>query len=185
MANRKTGRLKRLASRLSFGDTIYYGLVTCTVSTSAAFPFYIHFHQDEFGPPLMHFYGAEEQNPVPDVTSPAYQRLVTALIKPRLELDKITTSSITVGKFEQQIRAETEKVEQPFPGEDSVASEKLTIIFVSSGRILATDNGRVLSLKIGSAMPDGSRIKSIRQTGGGWEVLTSTGTILMWTGRGQ
>ena len=171
---------QRIAKRLHLGDVAAYGFVGCTTAASAAFPFYVHFHQDKFGPPLMQFYGADEQAAMPQVVELSFERQKTAFLKPRLELDKITTSAIRPVNPIADLPQNTVSERQPFPDAEPVASTKFQILFVSAGRLLAVDGGRVLSLKPGSLLSDGSRIQTINRSGSGWEVRTSSGNVVNW-----
>ncbi len=154
--------------------------VTCITAVSAAFPFYVHFHQDQFGPPLMQFSGELAQNLALAQDAPAYQRQVSALVKPRLQLDQITTGSIAETMKAHQQRRNRE--EQPFPDDEPPVPARIEIMFVTAGRLLALDSGRVESLKIGSMLSDGSSIRSISRIGSRWEVRTSGGAVHVWSG---
>jgi hypothetical protein len=172
--------VKRAVRRITAGDALLVALVSCIAAVSAAFPFYVHFHQDQFGPPLMRFSGDLERNLALQQDLPAYQRQISALVKPRLQLDQLTTGSIAETMKAQQQRRNWAK--QPFPGDEPPVPAKIEIMFVSAGRLLALDSGRVESLKIGSMLSDGSSIRSISRIGSRWEVRTSSGAVHVWSG---
>ena len=163
------------------GDVLYFSVLTSMMSASAAFPFYVHFHQDEFGPPLMEFYGALEKSEELQPTSPIYQRKMVAYVKPRLELDRLATGTIARTRG---IAGTADKLlvpRQPFPDDEPAIAQRLEIMFVGAGRVLAVDAGRMVTLRPGSTLADGSRIEGIVKVDGGWNVTTSTGSIFSWS----
>ena len=57
MANSQDGANRHKWSKPRPEDIVYFGILLSLMSGSAAFPLYVHFHRDEFGPPTMQFYG--------------------------------------------------------------------------------------------------------------------------------
>lgn len=171
---RRRFRLPRL------GDVVYAAAVVILCSASAAFPFYVYFNEDQFGPPVMRFYGAGDAAAQAEADAASYQRKVLALVKPRLELDRITTGTV----FKQDAPVKSRRLEKqpmpPVPDEVPELGAELEIMFVSQGRAIAISGGRVVSLREGSLLTDGSLISSIGRADDGWVVSTSSGKRWIW-----
>ncbi len=167
--------------RPRLGDVLYYSVLASLMLASGAFPFYVHYHQDEFGPPLMEFYGAQDLNAELTPSSPVYQRKVVAFVKPRLELDRLATG--TIGRPAKPDLKDGNEIppSQLFPDDEPVAASALEIMFVGAGRVLAVDQGRLVTLRQGSMLADGSRIQAIDKADGGWKIVTSTGRSMFWS----
>lgn len=162
------------------GDVIYAAAVASLCGVSTAFPFYVYFHEDQFGPPVMRFYGSEGAAPQSEADAASYQRKVLALVKPRLELDRITTGTVLRQDAPVKSRRPEKQPMPPVADEEPELSAELEIMFVSQGRAIAVSGGRVVSLREGSALSDGSRISSIGRANRGWVVSTSGGKKLNW-----
>lgn len=181
MANLQDGANRHKWSMPRPEDIVYFGILLSLMSGSAAFPFYVHFHRDEFGPPTMEFYGAQEKAENPESNSSIYQRKIVAFVKPRLEVDQLTTGTIFHPSNPGAVQQEATPRRQPFPGDEMIKATPLEIIFVGLGRVLALDLGKVVTLREGSSLSDGSRIKAIERTKGGWRVITSAGRTILWS----
>lgn len=181
MGSRDKASGKGIWARLHLGNVLYHSVLTSLMIASAAFPFYVHFHQAQFGPPEMKFYGASEMTNELQPSSPVYQRKVVAFVKPRLELDRMATGTIARARTADRLTETELTPNQPFPDVEPVSDPMLEIMFVGAGRILAVDQGKLVTLRQGSLLADGSQIKSIEKADGGWMVATSSGRTLTWT----
>jgi hypothetical protein len=171
-------------------------------STSAAFPFYIYNNPGKFGPPRMEYAAVDSQgsegearkarfqegapsilaavalDPVETGTaasSPPAGPAVTGNNRARNALDGVMTGSVALPR-PREMRARQAPPEQPFPGD----LEPVDLLFVSAGGALMMAEGGIEIVGEGSDLPDGSRVLSIREKNGGWEILTTGERVLRW-----
>lgn len=128
-----------------------------------ALPFYVHWNPDRFGPPLMRFDGAIESR---DRESQAEEaRILAALLRPRLQLDQITTGSISRPRAVDGNRLGQNQ--QPnLPDSDDFEEQPIQFISATKDRALAIIDGKLLILARGDLLPDGRSIASFEFTGG-------------------
>ncbi len=164
-------------TRSILSNVLFFGFLACGTMASAALPFYIHFHPEKFGPPLMQFSGELERDPVADIN---VERQVTAVVKPKLQLDKITTGSIR-NRFPERIV--NVSADQAFPSDDPHSPLTLDILFVSSNRALIIDGGKVETVRVGSRLSNGAEVEAIILSKGRWSIKTSAGDAYDWVQR--
>jgi hypothetical protein len=170
-------------------------------SASAAFPFYIYNNPDRFGPPRMEYaavdsVGSEGEvrktrfqesgpsiltavafDPVEVGTIPSTSTAESGISGPgrRPQLDGVMTGTVALPR-PRQSKVRQAPPEQPFPGE----LEPVNLLFVSAGGALVIDGSGIEIVGEGSELPDGSRLLSIRQKDGEWEILTTGERVLRW-----
>jgi hypothetical protein len=62
--------------------------------------------------------------------------------------------------------------QQPFPGKSA-----FQLLHVANGRALIEDDTGMYVVRVGSLLPDSSRLASIEQREGKWVIVTSTGDV--------
>jgi hypothetical protein len=171
-------------------------------SGSAAFPFYIYSNPGKFGPPRMEYAAVDSQGSEGEVRkarfvedAPSISAAVAldpieagtaALMLPagtatignngaRNALDGVMTGSVALPR-PRESKARQAPPEQPFPGD----LEPVDLLFVSAGGALMMAEGGIEIVGEGSNLPDGSRVLSIREKNGGWEILTTGERVLRW-----
>jgi hypothetical protein len=170
-------------------------------SASAAFPFYVYNNPDRFGPPRMEYAAVDSvgsegegrkarfQESGPSIltadafdpfevgtipsTSPAEAGISGSGRRP--QLDGVMTGTVALPS-QRQSKLPQAPPEQPFPGE----LEPVNLLFVSAGGALVIDGSGIEIVGEGSELPDGSRVLSIRQKDGEWEILTTGERVLRW-----
>ena len=168
-------------TRSILSNVLFFGCIGCGTMASAGLPFYIHYHPEKFGPPLMQFSGELERNLVAEGNvEMGRERQISAVVKPQLQLDKIITGSIRDRLSERIL---TVPSDQPFPGDQPVSPLSLEILFVSPNRALIVDGGKVETVRVGSTLSNGAEVKAINRTGGGWSIKTSAGAAYLWVPR--
>ncbi len=168
-------------TRSILSNVLFFGCIGCGTMASAALPFYIHFHPEKFGPPLMHFSGDLERNLVAeDSVDMRREQRISALVRPKLQLDKITTGSIKDGPSGRMLAT---VADQPFPGGKIGSPLTLEILFVSSNRALIVDGGKVETVRVGSKLSNGAAVEAITQSKGLWSIKISTGAAYNWAQR--
>lgn len=172
-----------LLKHIRIADGVYFGMVAAICSLSAAFPVYVHLHPDEFGPPVMQFYGSVSETGSVNLEAVAVKAKIVAQIRPRLELDKMMTGSIQPNMSAVPQPALDTTPYQPFPDAAQIPTADPGLLFVGPNRVLAFDGGRIVSLRTGSRLADGSQIVEILRIGNRWTIRTSSGKELEWSAR--
>ncbi len=84
-----------------------------------------------------------------------------------VEIDNVITATVpTMG----QGRNEEEGKSQPFPG-----GTRFKLLHVSNGRALIEDKSGMFLVQVGSVLPDESRLLSLVNVDGKWQIVTSSG----------
>lgn len=160
----------------SLSDTLYLLCLIGVGTASAGLPFYVHFHPGKFGPPTMEFSGNPDRGLAESIGYEDYGRRVSALLKPQLLFDQVTTGSIPDIKGP---RAETSI--QPFPEAKDSDSHTLTLLYVGQNQALVDDNGKVALVRVGGKLSRDISVLSITKRGGVWEVKISDGGVFFWS----
>ena len=84
-------------------------------------------------------------------------------------LDNLTTA--TVGNEGKKKHRDIPEA-QPFPGRSD-----FKLLHVANGRALIEDQGGMYMVKVGSILPDESRVATLEQRSGKWVIVTSNGKI--------
>lgn len=170
----------------------YFGV--CLAAISAYLPFHVYNNVADFGPPRMEFTGRSDFGVSQDgVTKEAVAEYIEKrrpLFREELranlensEIDTVVTGSINPSPAElPTIRESSEprlRVTTPGgPAPNLVEHESMELVFASRGRALVRDGGDVLPVAIGSRLPDGSKVKSIKRLDNGWQLMTSRNSVL-------
>lgn len=179
---RKKKGLLGLPQRVSASPVIdfaigFFGL--CLAALSAWFPWYVYNNEKQFGPPRLVLDGRRNAPPGSD---PQMRRVAQEDLPSvdAIGLDTTTTGSIgqpsaRLAGTDRQFGKTTGslKVLQPAPRD-------FEVIFVSRGRALLRDGGDLIPVARGAVLPDGSKVESIRQRNGVWELQTSADQTLQW-----
>jgi hypothetical protein len=172
-------------------------------SASAALPFYIHNNPDKFGPPKMQYAALDVEGGVAENRRPRFQEAAgldagSSSLDPvetgatpaanaaagetslrntsgRPELDGVMTGTIALPRPRKNAERQAPP-EQPFPGD----LEPVNLLFVSAGGALVMAEGGIEIIGEGSELGDGSRVLSIREKNGAWEILTTGERVLTW-----
>lgn len=172
-ARRSLGRL-RLSS-----DKVLAGAGILIAVASASFPWYVFFNEDKFGIRVtpMEMTRDLPEGPPRNVFSVSPLALIdnddqtTPPDKMLEPLDTLTTATVaTPGRGRQTERALPP--DQPFPGGNG-----FRLMHVANGRALIQDNSGMYMVRVGSILPDNSRLATIEKRDGKWVIITSTGEI--------
>jgi hypothetical protein len=144
-------------------NILAYGLLWAFAASCGALPVYVHLNPERFGPPLMTFYGRPDDVNNPDEAEQA--RSTAALLRPRLQLDQITTGSVAPIAVPTRARVfQTQR--QVFPEEPVASGDSVQFISATSTRALAVVDGRWVILEPGDRLPDGRLIARFEQANG-------------------
>ncbi|WP_419909643.1 flagellar protein [Hoeflea sp.] len=160
-------------------DRVLIGAGLALAAFAAFFPWYVFLNQDDFGiQPYslsadrdmagMPGRGAVSVSPlsIPDTEEEADDE----------DFDSITTATITLdgkeGEFEAQDVGDASQ--QAFPG----GKTSFRLLHVVNGRALIEDGNSVYVVRVGSILPDDSRLATLEQRDGRWVIVTSEGEVI-------
>jgi hypothetical protein len=161
------------------GDLTVAALGITIGLTAAIFPWYVFFNQDKFGVRAMRFEGqngnGREARMPADLPFPEelVERPVQRGLVPLLELDRISTGNVADDRQSDTIPV----AEQPFPGADKLPA-RFEIVHIENGRVMVADDSGVWLARIGSRLPDASKVTSIERRDGKWVVVTDRDQVL-------
>jgi len=165
------------ASRL--GDKVLMATGVALAAASAFFPWYVFLNADKFG------VRTEDLGRTRDLP-PGIGRPVVAVsplamtdsskddwVKPD-PMDALTTATTSaVG----ETRQDNIRGEQPFPGKGN-----FRLLHVANGRALIEDGSGMYMVRVGSILPDNSKLATLEQRNGRWMIVTSAGEVYQDTG---
>jgi len=139
---------------------------------SAFFPWYVFFNEEKFG---INVAASGNSRELPDwparnvfsVSPLAMVNKNESDKKPPL-IDPLTTATVSDLGKERDGGAILE--DQPFPGRSS-----FRLLHVSNGRALIEDPSGMYVVRVGSILPDESRLATLEQRDGKWVIVTSKG----------
>lgn len=169
-------RQRRRDAKTPMIDRLLGAVGLAMAAFATFFPWYALLHQDEFKMPTL---WQETTRDLPerrgrDVVS------VSPLAMPDKDdefaaaIDRLTTA--TVPGPEHDSEAEKNEAEagrdQPFP-----ASPRFKLMHVANGRALIEGAGGMYVVRVGSVLPDNSRLATFEQRDGQWVMITSRGEV--------
>lgn len=168
--------LKRKRSVLRRSDRMLTASGILLAAVSALFPWYVFLNQEKFGIPTTSFDHTRDLPPIPprNVMSVSPLAMIDNTEDERLlppePTDAVTTATVSsLGPEEQNGQA---RPDQPFPGKSG-----FRLLHVSNGRALIEDRSGMYMVRIGSILPDNSKLATIEQRDGRWVIITSSGEI--------
>lgn len=172
---------RRAASGTDVTKPVDRWLVAALVGFSmlcAAFPWYVFFNQDKFGVNVAGWEGmrnVRHNRPAGEAgigaaRDPLVDETDKTLVPPPAD-DRLTTAAIPSTRSDDRGEASGFQ-DQPFPG-----GTEFKLLHVANGRALIENGSGIFLVQIGSKLPDNSRLASLRQRSGKWEIVTSSGKI--------
>jgi hypothetical protein len=146
------------------------GVVLAALATF--FPWYAFLHQDKFSMPTL---WEDNSHSLPGragpggVSSPL--TVTDRNAATQAAIDELTTATVPDAGEAKQASIEGD-LEQPFP---SVTGFKL--MHVANGRALIEDSSGMYIVRVGSTLPDNSRLATLEQRDGHWVMITSKGDV--------
>ncbi|WP_438750191.1 flagellar protein [Pararhizobium sp. O133] len=132
------------------------------------FPWYAFLHQDKFSMPTL-WQGSVSEMPAGNGGQASPIAALSRDPDTQAALDQLTTATVPGGL--QKAGVEDDR-EQPFP-----AASGFRLMHVANGRALIEDSSGMYIVKIGSTLPDNSRLATLEQRDGRWVMITSKGEI--------
>lgn len=91
---------------------------------------------------------------------------------PRRELDPVKTATVPNLGREGRSGTPENPLEQPLP-----APSGFRLMHVANGRALIEDASGMYIVRVGSILPDNSRLATLEQRDGEWVIVTSNGEV--------
>jgi hypothetical protein len=156
----------------SLSDRVLKASGLALAAMSAFFPWYVFFNPDKFG---IHMAQGDRTRDLPnwparDVFSVSPLAMVNKndAAPQTVVPDQLQTATISnLGKEDPK---GPPAEDQPFPGKSS-----FHLLHVANGRALIEDSSGMYVVRVGSILPDNSRLATIEQRGGKWVIVTSKG----------
>ena len=146
-------------------------------AASAFFPWYVFLNQEKFGIKTESFAHTRDLPPLPgrNVMSVSPLAMIDnskddETLAPLEKTDDLTTATVSsLGKEKSGSKA---LPDQPFPGQSS-----FRLLHVANGRALIEDGAGMYMVRVGSILPDNSKLATIEQRDGLWVIVTSAGAV--------
>jgi hypothetical protein len=158
-------------------DRMLTGGMIIVAATAAALPWYVFFNPEKFG---ISGNGWEALKHVPQRNGGGVTAIVPHVDEgltsdgrkdaTKADIDALTTATVqTTGQGQN---SNTDGKFQPFPG-----GTRFKLLHVSNGRALIEDKSGMFLVQIGSVLPDESRLLSMTNVEGKWQIVTSAGEL--------
>ena len=161
------------------GDRVLAVTGFMLATAAAFFPWYVFFNQESFGIAPMGY--SETQNlpsfgerSVVNVSPLAIPDQKNGAMEPSA-FDPITTATVSsLGDESKGAPPLTMAIpNQTFPGKP-----RYKLLHVANGRAMIEDKSGMYIVRIGSVLPDNSRLASLEQRDGEWVIITSNGEVI-------
>ncbi|KQS65146.1 flagellar protein [Rhizobium sp. Leaf371] len=171
-------RQRKLADRMPVIDKALAGTGIALAGLAMFFPWYAFLHQEKFALPAL-WTGATRDLPqkigTPGMASaPQASPLEPAgslTAETQAAVDRLTTATVPAPPSKPG-EADAPMLDQPFPG-----SSTFKLIHVAGGRALIEDVSGMYIVRVGSPLPDNSRLATLEERDGNWVMITSKGDV--------
>jgi hypothetical protein len=156
-------------------DTVIGGLGIALGLTCALFPWYIFMNPEKFKLEGYHFSGNPQAAHGASANSRAV-RIGEATKLPeasQAELDMFPTGTVP----EPGKKPAADDKDQPFPG-DAPGKPQFNLIEVANGRAMIEDADGIWVVKVGSPLPNDSRVAAIERRDGKWVLVTTAKDVV-------
>ena len=162
------------ARKRTFTDKVLAGTGLVLAGVSAFFPWYVFLNPDKFG---IHVAEGDHTRDLPnwpgrEIVNVSPLAMVNKNPNEPKDIvpDPLTTA--TTSNIGSEDDKGTPAEDQPFPGKSP-----FHLLHVANGRALIEDDTGMYVVRVGSILPDNSRLATIEQRGGKWVIVTSTGDV--------
>lgn len=167
----------RRGNRMPIVDKALVGTGIALAGLAMFFPWYAFLHQEKFSLPALwngttHDVPEKIETPgmasAPQADPSAPGRTLASATEAAIDQLTTATASAPPGPGEPAALA----LDQPFPGSNS-----FKLVHVAGGRALIEDMSGMYIVRVGSPLPDNSRLATLEQRNGGWVMITSNGDV--------
>ncbi|WP_320200943.1 flagellar protein [Agrobacterium sp. rho-13.3] len=160
-------------------DRFLTGGLMVVAAAAAALPWYVFFNPEKFG---IRSEGWEALRNMPQKDGGGVEAVVPHIDEgPTSEggsdvadigIDALTTATVAMPASGEAKNNQEDGKSQPFPG-----GTRFKLLHVSNGRALIEDKSGMFLVQIGSILPDESRLLSMSNVAGKWQIVTSSNEI--------
>lgn len=170
--------LKRsVTRRYSLSDKLIAGSGVLLAALAAFFPWYVFLNPDKFSIPVLWEGSTRDlpERPGKDVMSVSPAAMVDNDDEPALDgADPIATATTPGLGKEKSLGVPVETgLDQPLP-----VATGFRLMHVANGRALIEDARGMYIVRVGSILPDNSRLATLEQRDGVWVIVTSNGDVI-------
>ena len=169
----------RATSRVRNGDRVLAVAGFMLATAAAFFPWYVFFNQEDFGIAPM---GYTETRDLPETGGRSFVNVSPLAIPDEKDgsgqpsaFDPIITATVS-GEGSESTGAPALTAIDPdksFPGKP-----RYKLLHVANGRALIEDKSGMYIVRIGSVLPDNSRLATLEKRDGQWVIITSNGEVI-------
>lgn len=162
-------------NRMPLADQALVGTGIALAGAAFFFPWYAFLHQEKFALPAL-WQGSARDLPAkigtPGMASAPQaapsEAARTLAADTNAAVDLLTTATVPQ-PVEKDVEA---RPDQPFPG-----ANNFKLIHVAGGRALIEDVSGMYVVRVGSPLPDNSRLATLEERDGSWVMITSNGDV--------
>jgi hypothetical protein len=164
-------------TRYSTSDKVTVGAGVLLAAGAAFFPWYVFLNPGKFSVPAL-WQGRTRDLPETaprEVMSVSPMAMIDDDKDPPLEsVDPVATATTPGLGKESKLGAPLETgLDQPLP-----VSDGFRLMHVANGRALIEDARGMYIVRVGSILPDNSRLATLEQRDGAWVIVTSNGDVI-------
>ena len=169
----------RATTRKRNGDRVLAVAGFALATAAAFFPWYVFFNQEDFGIAPM---GYTETRDLPETGGRSFVNVSPLAIPDEKDgsgqpsaFDPIITATVS-GEGSESTGAPaltTIDPDKSFPGKP-----RYKLLHVANGRALIEDKSGMYIVRIGSVLPDNSRLATLEKRDGQWVIITSNGEVI-------
>ncbi len=145
---------------------------------AAFFPWYVFLNQEQFGIRPM---GLASERDLPETPGRSVVSVSPLALpdndreSPGISLDTISTATVNTGGEERAPQTDAQAApDQAFPKR----KPSFRLLHVVNGRALIEDGKGMYMVRIGSILPDDSRLATLEKRNGRWVIVTSEGAVI-------
>ncbi|NRP71685.1 hypothetical protein ILFOPFJJ_02573 [Ensifer psoraleae] len=169
-------RQRRREAKMPLIDKVLGATGLAMAACATFFPWYAVFHQEEFSmPPLWESATRDVPERAGRANVPASPLAMKDMDDKTLAtVDRLTTATVPGLGHEPAVGEGELKAApaQPLPERSG-----FKLMHIANGRALIEDRGGVYIVRIGSILPDNSRLATFEQRDGRWVLITSKGEV--------
>ncbi len=170
----------RKASPRRSGDRLVAVAGFMLATAAAFFPWYVFFNQESFGIAPM---GYTETRDLPEIGGRSVVNVSPLAIPDEKDgsaqpsaFDPITTA--TVSNLGDELNGAAPAVAAVDPNTSFPGKPRYKLLHVANGRALIEDTSGMYIVRIGSVLPDNSRLATLEKREGQWVIITSNGEVI-------
>lgn len=171
--------IRRKRKSVLSGDRFLAASGIALATASALFPWYVFFNEDKFGIRVETMDHTRDLPNTPARNVFSVSPLAMVNKNPSTEpkempdpIDGLTTATASSLGSEPKDN-DNPGVMQPLPGKNT-----FRLMHVANGRAMIEDSTGMYMVRIGSILPDNSRLATIEQRNGRWVIVTSNGEVV-------